>query len=89
MTRGSHRSKLICGFVSCALIAGALVISLGSAGGAASALPRLGKATSQYQRGYGKVRPRTIFNGGDPTGLVRHIHWRSSESRSPTMEATS
>ncbi len=29
------------------------------------------------QRGYGEVRPSSIFNGGDPTGLVEEIHWRS------------
>jgi hypothetical protein len=30
-----------------------------------------------HQRGYGHVKPVTIFNGGDPTGLVQHIHWIS------------
>jgi hypothetical protein len=29
------------------------------------------------QKGYGHVKPSTIFNGGDPTGLVQHIHWTS------------
>ena len=29
------------------------------------------------QHGYGHVKPRTIFNGGDPTGLVKAIHWSS------------
>jgi hypothetical protein len=29
------------------------------------------------QEGYGKVRPSTVFNGGDPTGLVEHITWSS------------
>jgi hypothetical protein len=29
------------------------------------------------QQGYGLAKPNTIFNGGDPTGLVRHIHWTS------------
>ncbi len=27
--------------------------------------------------GWGKVEPSTIFNGGDPSGLVTHIHWTS------------
>jgi hypothetical protein len=26
-------------------------------------------------RGWGTVRPRTVFNGGDPSGLVSDIHW--------------
>lgn len=28
-------------------------------------------------RGFGEVRPATVFNGGDPTGLVMHITWSS------------
>jgi hypothetical protein len=27
--------------------------------------------------GWGTVRPKTIFNGGDPSGLVSKIHWKS------------
>ncbi len=27
--------------------------------------------------GFGTVRPGAIFNGGDPSGLVTHIHWSS------------
>lgn len=30
-----------------------------------------------YQKGYGHSRPTTIFNGGDPTGLVTGIHWKT------------
>lgn len=26
-------------------------------------------------RGWGTVKPKTIFNGGDPGGLVSHIRW--------------
>ncbi len=29
------------------------------------------------QIGFGRVRPKTISLGGDPTGLVQHIHWTS------------
>jgi hypothetical protein len=28
-------------------------------------------------KGFGRVRPREIFFGGDPTGLVCHITWTS------------
>ena len=28
-------------------------------------------------KGFGQVKPRTIFYGGDPTGLVCYIHWRN------------
>jgi hypothetical protein len=27
--------------------------------------------------GWGTARPSEIFNGGDPSGLVTHIHWAS------------
>jgi hypothetical protein len=29
------------------------------------------------QRGFGEVRPKTIFLGGDGTGVVQHVHWLS------------
>lgn len=28
-------------------------------------------------KGYGTARPSTIFNGGDPTGLVTRVTWSS------------
>jgi hypothetical protein len=28
------------------------------------------------QRGYGRVEPTTVFNGGEPTGRVDHVRWR-------------
>lgn len=37
--------------------------------------PQLGKSHSSAQRGFGRVRPTEVFLGGDPTGLVQHIHW--------------
>ncbi|HTB51054.1 MAG TPA: hypothetical protein VK701_08785 [Solirubrobacteraceae bacterium] len=37
--------------------------------------PRLGRSWGPDQAGYGKVRPTRIFNGGDPTGSVEHVHW--------------
>jgi hypothetical protein len=30
----------------------------------------------RYGKGWGKVRPNTIFNGGVPSGLVKKIRWR-------------
>jgi hypothetical protein len=38
-------------------------------------VPILAGPWSTYQEGYGHVEPSTIFNGGDPTGLVKHIEW--------------
>jgi hypothetical protein len=39
--------------------------------------PVLAGPWGRDQQGYGQVAPTTIFNGGDPTGLVTHIHWFS------------
>jgi hypothetical protein len=44
---------------------------------ATAATPTLGRPWGPYQKGYGEVKPRTIFGGGDPTGLVEHVRWRS------------
>jgi hypothetical protein len=42
-----------------------------------SSAPVLGAAFAPYQHGYGEVRPAVIDNGGDPTGIVSNIRWRS------------
>ncbi len=42
-------------------------------------MPALGRPAGAFARGrgFGQVRPATVFNGGDPTGLVTHITWQS------------
>ena len=44
-----------------------------------AAVPTLGQPAGVFAhgRGFGQVRPAEIFNGGDPTGLVTHVVWRS------------
>lgn len=44
---------------------------------AAGAVPVLAGPWGHGQEGYGHLKPHTIFNGGDPTGLVRSIDWKS------------
>jgi hypothetical protein len=44
---------------------------------ATSAVPVLGKPWAPYQRGYGTIRPIVIDNGGDPTGIVSNVTWKS------------
>ena len=46
---------------------------------AAAPAPALGKLAGVFAhgQGFGQVEPSTIFNGGDPTGLVKHISWQS------------
>jgi hypothetical protein len=40
-------------------------------------VPTLGVEWGPDQKGYGTVRPATIFNGGDPTGMVINVAWQS------------
>jgi hypothetical protein len=51
----------------------------GSPGHQQAALPTLGRPAGVFAHGegFGQVRPSGIFNGGDPTGLVSHITWKS------------
>jgi hypothetical protein len=51
----------------------------GSSSSHPAAVPTLGRAAGIFAHGegFGQVRPVTIFNGGDPTGLVAHISWKS------------
>ena len=37
--------------------------------------PILAGPWGPHQRGYGHVAPKTVDNGGDPTGVVGKIHW--------------
>ncbi len=41
----------------------------------ASGTPILAGPWGSNQEGYGHYKPRKIYNGGDPTGIVEHIHW--------------
>jgi hypothetical protein len=43
-------------------------------------IPVLGRPAGDFDadsQGFGEVRPATVFNGGDPTGLITHITWSS------------
>jgi hypothetical protein len=55
----------------------AVALGIAAATAAASAVPILAGPWSTGQKGYGHAKPRTIFNGGDPTGLVKAIRWTS------------
>lgn len=39
--------------------------------------PVLGTTWASSQEGYGSVKPTTIFNGGDGSGLLKNITWQS------------
>ncbi|SRR6266567_2346145 len=49
--------------------------------GHAHLVPTLGRAWGPFQKGYGQPHPTYIFNGGDPSGLVTGVYWRSWGSR--------
>jgi hypothetical protein len=42
-----------------------------------TATPILGMPWGPDQQGYGQVKPSTVSNGGDPTGIVSDITWQS------------
>jgi hypothetical protein len=44
----------------------------------------LGNSFGPNQDGYGEPHPRRIYGGGDPTGLVIHIHWKHWGSKRAT-----
>lgn len=45
--------------------------------------PTLGQLAGVFAQGqgFGQAEPSKIFNGGDPTGLVKHITWQSWGAR--------
>ena len=47
--------------------------------GPPAAVPTLGQPAGVFAhgQGFGQVKPAEIFNGGDPTGLVTRVIWRS------------
>ncbi|MCL2768750.1 MAG: hypothetical protein FWD42_01395 [Solirubrobacterales bacterium] len=47
------------------------------AGGAGEIVLGARQFAGRFGEGWGTARPTRIFNGGDPSGLVTHIHWIS------------
>ncbi len=43
----------------------------------------------RYGSGFGQVKPHSVFNGGDPTGLVENITWSSWGGPTATGTGTS
>jgi hypothetical protein len=67
----------------------ALAFALPAAAVAASSTPVLGSAkTFQGGKGFGKVQPKTVFLGGDPTGLFQHLSWKHWGSSTATGTGT-
>jgi hypothetical protein len=64
---------------STALAAALLTVVVGSALASGSSEVVLGSTVyaGSIGVGWGNQHPSEIFNGGDPSGLVTHIHWSS------------
>jgi hypothetical protein len=66
--------------ISLMVIASTLVMGAeGSVAGAAGKAPVLGSRTYKQlggATGWGEVKPRQIFNGGDPSGHVSALTWK-------------
>jgi hypothetical protein len=60
------------------LLTAALALTGAPAASAKARQPVLGSHAfaGKYGTGWGKYRPSTIFNGGDPSGLITKIHWK-------------
>jgi hypothetical protein len=71
MRTGSRRTRAV------VAITAAVVVSVATQASAAGPSPVLAGPWAPGQQGYGHVKPHTIFNGGDPTGLVKMIRWNS------------
>ena len=69
------RRSLWATIVSWVVLASGIAVVATAASAQAATSPTLGVSRGPSQEGYGHVMPRTIFNGGDPTGLVRRVHW--------------
>jgi hypothetical protein len=57
-----------------------------------SAVPTLGRLAGDFAqagKGFGQVEPSEIFNGGDPTGLLTHVVWKTWGAPDAVGTATS
>lgn len=80
-TRASLNAVLIC-----AALLPALLVARHPAAQASTPTVVLGSSAfaGPAGAGWGKPHPSEIFNGGDPSGLVRHIQWSSWGAASAT-----
>jgi len=76
---------------TCSLVSGVAVALICAGCGSTPAVPTLGQLAGLYAQGqgFGQVRPAEVFNGGDPTGLISHIIWKSWGGRRAVGTGTS
>jgi hypothetical protein len=70
---------LACGVAAVVICAGCGSSSTPATNSMTSARPVLGRPAGDFAHGagFGQIRPARIFNGGDPTGLLTHVVWKS------------
>jgi hypothetical protein len=75
------RSRVVPSLLAGLTLAATLILSsAGSAAPAArmTAVPLLGSSrVAQTGAGFGRVKPRTVFLGGDPTGYFKDVTWHA------------
>jgi hypothetical protein len=59
-----------------------VVLAATTASGASSVVLGSAAFAGPHGEGWGTAKPTRIYNGGDPSGLVTHIHWKSWGGRS-------
>ena len=68
-----------------ALLALTVLVALASPTAMAATQPVLGwKGAFSFGKGFGSIRPRTVYLGGDPTGEVSSLGWQHWGSRRAT-----
>ena len=77
--RRAFRVLGLAGGVAAVLVCAGCGSSSPPSGTSPAATPVLGRPTGVFAHGagFGQVKPAKIFNGGDPTGLLTHITWKS------------
>lgn len=60
-----------------AALAAACLLGGGAAAAVAASTPTLGSHLGVPYQGFGQVKPKTVSLGGDPTGTVTKLTWRS------------
>jgi hypothetical protein len=68
----SGMRSLVVGVVAACALGGASAAAV-----AVSSTPTLGTHLGGATKGFGLVKPKTVFLGGDPTGLVTKLTWNS------------
>ena len=77
--RRAFRALGLAGGVAAVLTCAGCGSASAAPGTSPAAVPVLGRPAGDFTHGagFGQVKPAKIFNGGDPTGLLTHITWKS------------